>query len=282
MLDKNKCFCCHSSRIKFVIKRRDICIYKCLNCCVEFAISDVVDIRSDNSKNTIHTDPFFYEHVLANYHSQKEKIHSLINKRLKKYEKFLGKKPENILEIGCGTGAYCEEFKKNDVKYLGIELEDHMAEFAINNMNDVICINFMDMNEETKWDIIFCSQVIEHIDNPKEFFSKISRILSKNGLLHIDVPNHDSAISRVRKIFGKTDYGFIQPYFHMISYNKKSMANLLKQSEFCIDLISAYSNNNKTWGQPTVNERFVNKLVYMFTSIFEMGSLLTVVARKSA
>ena len=56
-------------------------------------------------------------------------------------------------------------------------------------MRNVIFGDFFKNLILKKFDVLFASQVVEHIDNPNIFFNKCFEVLNNNGILHIDVPN---------------------------------------------------------------------------------------------
>ena len=73
-----------------------------------------------------------------------------------------------------------------------------MYNFALSKSRNVIYGDFLKTSFKKKFDILFASQVLEHIDEP-DTFNKCNEVLSKDGILHIDVPNDKSLISYVRK-----------------------------------------------------------------------------------
>jgi hypothetical protein len=104
-------------------------------------------------------------------------------------------------------------------------------------------------------------------------------VLAPNGLLHIDVPNHGSIVSTIRKKVSKTEYGFIQPPYHMLAYTATSLRLLLEREAMKDVIVRAYSNDDEVWGQLTHNVSWVTKMVFGVGRATGRGSLLTAFAK---
>jgi len=128
-----------------------------------------------------------------------------IENYIRKYEK--SKKNFKILDIGCGWGQDLTgllEISKN-IELYGIEIDDekiaacqqkNITIFKINCEKDRIPV------DDNFFDVIIINQVLEHT---KEIFficSEISRVLKKQGILIIGVPNLASFHNRILLFFG--------------------------------------------------------------------------------
>src|SRR5205823_6579184 len=78
------------------------------------------------------------------------------------------------------------------------------------------------------FDIVTLFHVMEHVANPREVLSEVSRILKPDGVLVLQVPNIDSWQFRA---FGAKWYGLDIPR-HVIDYSKAAMLRLLADSGF--------------------------------------------------
>jgi ubiquinone biosynthesis O-methyltransferase len=97
-------------------------------------------------------------------------------------------KGKNVLDVGCGTGFFTYQIAKEAESVTGIDIFKDNITFANcnNRMNNVL---FMTANAEKlpykddSFDIIFCSEVIEHIKNKGVAIKEFSRVLKHNGIL---------------------------------------------------------------------------------------------------
>jgi 2-polyprenyl-3-methyl-5-hydroxy-6-metoxy-1,4-benzoquinol methylase len=251
-------------------------VFECKNCHLNFCS----EINILNLKNVIDTDPDFFHGISESYERQVDVARIIVPKRLKAYGQFLDRPVRSILEIGCATGAYATAFNEQGIRYVGLEVESSLAAKAkINTGLDIREGNFLDQKEFEEFDVVFASQVFEHIVTPN-LFLKNACLAAPKGLIHIDVPNHNSLTSTIRKIISRKDYGFIQPPYHMIAYDKRSFSNLITNFGLKTEFLCAKSNDDKIWGQLIARKSIsLSNLIYSASKILEMGSLLTFVGR---
>lgn len=95
--------------------------------------------------------------------------------------KQIGEKFKSALDIGSGEGLHAEILKKAGLEVIQIDKYSEKAE---------IKEDFMDYQFQNKFDVIFCSHVIEHQRNVGHFLDKIYDLLSDDGLLLLSAPKH--------------------------------------------------------------------------------------------
>ena len=235
------------------------------------------------SNSTI-TEADFYKGLKKNHKHQSEIAKEKAPRMLKYWKSILKNSMEkqvSILEIGCGTGQYYSAWKEQDVKWMGLEVNKDMLEFCQSKEIPASNIDLTSQELPEKYDVVFLSQVLEHVIDPKIFISKIKENMLNGGVLHIDVPNHDSMISLYRRLNPfHSEYGFLQPNHHLIAYNKKSLSYLLNKNGFKLIKVRAYSNDDNTFGQLVMDKSVVNKFIFWLSNLFGRGSLLVAIAIK--
>ncbi|MBF0329836.1 MAG: class I SAM-dependent methyltransferase [Nitrospirae bacterium] len=105
--------------------------------------------------------------------------------------------PENILEIGCGTGATGQLLKQKfpNLFYKGIELDKTAAELASKRLDNVVVadINRFDAIElgieKESFDLIICADVLEHLYDPWKTLHDLRDCLRPDGKLIASIPN---------------------------------------------------------------------------------------------
>lgn len=270
------CPSCNENQIKFVTKRSGINIVSCKSCSLTFVKSNT---QAESANDPIMTDPNFYHAIDTNYETQLELARMILPGRIAEYEKLLGRRLSSVIEVGCATGAYARAFDELGVAYTGVEIEDDIAKKARDRTGmNIISADLMDLKFKNSFDLFFCSQVVEHVKDPTAFISRASA-LCDNGLVHVDVPNHDSLTSKIRKIYHPNHYGFIQPSYHMIAYNQKSLSKLYSRCNLEILQCKPVSNDDMLWGQLVISPTGINKLIYLISSQLNLGSLLTAIGR---
>ena len=103
-------------------------------------------------------------------------------KNISSYAKFVN---GNVLDVGCGQKPYQHVFKT--ASYIGMDIEQS----GHNHQNENIDVFYDGKTfpfEKNKFDNALTNQVFEHVFNPEEFLSEITRVLKPGGHLLITVP----------------------------------------------------------------------------------------------
>jgi N-acetylglucosaminyldiphosphoundecaprenol N-acetyl-beta-D-mannosaminyltransferase len=139
-------------------------------------------------------------------------------------------------------------------------------------------VSSLDALKGQTFDAVFMSQVLEHILTPRSFLQVVRNFLVPGGVLHLDVPNHGSLASLVRRIAG-SDYGAVQPMHHLLGYSGRPLRRLLESAGFQIVHLGAHTNDDPLFGQlgPL---RLLSKLQCLASAPIGRGSMLVAVARK--
>lgn len=108
-------------------------------------------------------------------------------------------KRPRVLDIGCGYGGTIRAFAEAGYETLGLEIDPNLAEFARLNIErisnaQVMCADFVTENPTAlgTFDLIFCTDVIEHVSDPDHALKVAASILRPGGLLVLQIPNRDS------------------------------------------------------------------------------------------
>ncbi len=115
------------------------------------------------------------------------------------------KESDKILEVGCGAGHILEKVRKG--KLYGIDISEIQIERTKKRMGDKVELKKAPGEnipyEDKFFDKILCSEVIEHVIDPREVLKEISRVLKDNGILSLSIPNED-VINSTKKFLKKT------------------------------------------------------------------------------
>lgn len=222
------CLLCGAYDKKNIFNNNVQAIYKCLKCNLLTATPlDDKLFRREEEKEIAKSK------INLQYHLTKaEKIITRIQKRYPN-KNLHGLK---ILDIGCGNGTLYTTTKKHGLSYYGIEpntniykISKHLFPKAtIHNIKlDDISIN------PNSIDIIVINHVLEHIKNPLRFLKKCFTFLKPNGIIYIEVPLDDSAVTvaKIKNVFGiKT----ASPTCinHLNLFNRKTLENTVLQAGF--------------------------------------------------
>lgn len=135
------------------------------------------------------------EHHLGNPTVTSVQDYGLV-KRMNQISKYVNIKNNIILDVGCGNGIYSLKFGELGAKeIIGIDIEDirlkKAKDFAVNYKN----IRFYHISAEKLpfgdcyFDIILLADVLEHILYPEIALKEMNRVLKKDGIIILFVPN---------------------------------------------------------------------------------------------
>lgn len=147
---------------------------------------------------------------------------------------YLGK---TFLDIGCGSGAISLFLTAQGKEVVGIDISKRAIESCIRSagilkLEKRISFKTMKFPQETprqKFDIIVCSEVLEHIKDDKRTLKKIYYLLQPSGLLVISVPSKNAPLYRLgfaRKFDAKVG--------HLRRYGLEQLVNLCEKIGFNI------------------------------------------------
>ncbi|MBH21392.1 MAG: bifunctional 3-demethylubiquinol 3-O-methyltransferase/2-polyprenyl-6-hydroxyphenol methylase [Rhodobiaceae bacterium] len=102
-----------------------------------------------------------------------------------------------ILDIGCGGGLACEPIAKLGGLVHGIDADKEAIKIAKQHSKNVgldilyenKSVEKLELSDESKYDIIFVLELIEHVDNPSDLLKKIDPYLKENGLIFVSSIN---------------------------------------------------------------------------------------------
>jgi len=99
----------------------------------------------------------------------------------------LNAKVKSMIDLGCGEGAMIRAIKKEfpKVKLTGIDISPRRINCLKKRLpKDKFYIkDVCNTNIKEKFDFIYSSQVIEHVQSDKKMIKEMSRLLKKNGIL---------------------------------------------------------------------------------------------------
>jgi len=117
-------------------------------------------------------------------------------KRIKKIaletKKFCKDKKCSILDVGC-FDRYLEKMLPKNISYKGVD---------INKNADIMCdLNSGKIPTKEKFDVVICSEIFEHILNPKKLLEEMKRVMKDKAIGIITIPNENHIKTRLRRLF---------------------------------------------------------------------------------
>ncbi len=200
MIQYTTCPICNSLAIAYVhdsidytVSKKKFSIWECHNCFVRFT----QDVPSQQEIGPYYKAEAYISHTdtqkgLINKIYHKVRNYTLKSKRkLIQHETSLSK--GNILDIGCGTGAFLNEMKSASWNITGLEPDKKASKMAsklygINTQNPEVLFQL----PKNSYDAITMWHVLEHVHQLHEYIKALYDLIKDNGSIFIAVPNYTS------------------------------------------------------------------------------------------
>ena len=156
--------------------------------------------------------------------------HKLRYNLIKKY-----KPSGSLFDLGAGWGHFMLTGQMLGYEVYGIEISEQPYLYSKNDLKlPVDHIDFFDMKEDKKFDIVTMWDVLEHIDKADDVIAKCARITAKDGYIVIQVPQIDSYFAKKHK-----DSWKMMGLDHVNYFGKKTITQLLKKHGYEVKTIKS-------------------------------------------
>ena len=206
-----------------------------------------------------------------------------------------------ICDIGCGNGALIirlDELTRNlpqRVSYEGFELSNPFVNYGrqaakFKKLPNIFFKRF-DIEKDhfqNKYDIIICTEVLEHLHDPKNALERIHHSLNNGGVLLLSTPNSKNLIKypfpflkkivtgrdshELAKFLTKKEHQFklAELEQHLYVYSHRELKNILKQLGFTI---YRAPRSTTLFGGPFLdNHSLLFAVTILFDSFFDLIS----------
>jgi len=160
------------------------------------------------------------------------------NNKLKIVVDFIPDVPKTILDVGCASGWFISKISKkfSKAKCYAIDIYDKGIKYA-KKTYPKIEFKVADAHKipykKNTFDLVICTEVLEHLDTPKSAILEIKRVLKKGGLSIIELDSGNLLFSLVWYIWRKL-WGKVWNDSHLHSFNIKKMEKMIISCGFSI------------------------------------------------
>ncbi len=136
-----------------------------------------------------HDEPVAFHRAEANFRNPWviSRIHEFYSYRLKK---------PRILDIGCGAGFLANQLARDGFDVTGVDLSQSCLQTA-RNRDDTKTVKYMMADayelpfEAGSFDIVTCTDMLEHVSDPQKILNEVSRVLAFNGFFFFHTYNRN-------------------------------------------------------------------------------------------
>lgn len=213
------CPVCRAPDATYIVRAKDHDVYRCPGCGTHF----VDPLPSATTQHALYDDP--YAQATTGYYAKAEKKLRRSRRRARLINRF-ARNPGAFLEVGASGGFMVEAMRELGYTATGVEPDQPgvayaRAHFPQNTFHNGLLSEVA--SKLDRYDVIYCSEVIEHVPDPRGFVATLAEHLKLGGLLAITTPdvshwNKPADISRWKE-FG--------PPGHCIYFTPKALRWLL-------------------------------------------------------
>ena len=143
--------------------------------------------------------------------------------------------PNIVLDVGCGSGYLAFLLKQENPRILvhGFDVSLEALKLATSlDKKYKLDINYENIPEnESSYDIVVCSEVLEHLFNVGHCLMEINRVLKHQGKLVVTVPNFSFWRFRIDSLMGRIPY-VVSDERHIQTFNKELLTKRLNKAGF--------------------------------------------------
>ena len=232
MIISDTCPVCGSAKIQPVFDVKDYTVsqelfpvYHCNDCTARF--TNNVPAEADIGAY------YKSEDYISHTETSKGFINSLyhsVRRRTLQQKKWLirnvsGKETGNLLDLGCGTGAFLQVMQNAKWQVKGLEPDPDARSIAAARGLDVAATTQFFHLPSASFDVVTLWHVLEHVHQLHPYMDQLKSILKPDGWLVIAVPNYTSGDAQR---YGKTWAAYDVPR-HLYHFSPKSMKSLVQQ-----------------------------------------------------
>lgn len=162
---------------------------------------------------------------------------------------------KRVLELGCSVGTQSRVLRNDlNCEITGIEINHAAAEQAKRFCSKVIIgnldnLDFSSIFAQQNFDVVLCSDVLEHLYNPTLLLSRVKPLIEKDGYLVASIPNIVHIAVIFEMLSGKFDYkdkGLLDNS-HIRFFTRKSIIESFSAAGFKIEIIERnYARESET------------------------------------
>ncbi|MEP3427576.1 MAG: class I SAM-dependent methyltransferase [Roseibium sp.] len=208
-------------------------------------ISGVIYIEDFYSGDETYEEGAYRESNLRAFGSRDYEVLTDVNRRASAYQQYVVGR--DMLEFGCGDGAFLHKIRDNVQSCCGVELQRNYIK-ALNDAG-IVCHSSLDEIPGEQVDTVLSFHVIEHLPDPVIILGELLRVLKPGGTILIEVPHaNDILLSKLQNTAFKKFTLWSQ---HLVLHTRESLKRLLIASGFediAIEGVQRYPlSNHLSW-----------------------------------
>ena len=180
-----------------------------------------------------------------------------------------------VLDVGCSSGLLLSRLKNEGFKIYGIDPNKEACSAIKKKLGNVVFNGTLETylkKYNGKFDFIVYNHVLEHIEDVNKEISLVKKILKKDGLFMVGVPNTNNLVFFLRQKYWES----LMPNEHIWHFNTSYMTKLLNKFDFKVMGKSFYNHRREDY--PRKKRIFFNVLV-LLNKLFKTGEAVLLITK---
>jgi len=174
-----------------------------------------------------------------------------LGKKLKMIERFSFK--GKLLDYGCGTGHFLEKADKLGWQVQGVEPDETARENGVPTLQKNVVSSLPQLPEDAQFNVITLFHVLEHVHELDQTLNQLIKLLDKNGVLYLALPNH---LSKDAEHYGEYWAGYDVPR-HLYHFNQRAVFQLSKN--YGLNIVSTIPMKFDSYYVSMLSEKYMGK-----------------------
>lgn len=238
---------------KLIFKKSDgVGIWQCPCCDIMYASPRFTEKSLlQIYENEAFSDLSFYNSwSYENWKASRDRSYIVSNLKARLLKRFLAA-GARVLDVGCSTGLFCFEARKQGFDVEGIDPSKMLTETGSKALKIHLhhgSLEKFDPGYKFKGVVVW--DVLEHVYNPVEIVGRCGFLMEPGGYLFLQVPNHEGVSNRLKTFLSRlnlkrSDFKHFGFPHHVYSFNKKSLSALVGSAGFKPVLFESWSQQLK-------------------------------------
>jgi SAM-dependent methyltransferase len=138
---------------------------------------------------------------------------------------------ERVLDLGCGAGRFVAALRQAGADAIGVDLAEGALERARRNVPGADFSTTTETIPDSSVDLVWCSEVIEHVPDTAVLLSEARRVLKTGGRILVTTPSYDLP-RRLPIALLRWEAHFDPLGQHVRFYSRRSLARVLTTFAF--------------------------------------------------
>lgn len=144
------------------------------------------------------------------------------------------KKPQKILDVGCASGWFLNEVSKKYPKAecSGVDVYKKCIDYG-NKRYKKLKLKHADAHKlpfkKNTFDLVICTEVLEHVVNPEKVIKEIKRVLKKDGVAIIEMDTGNFLFKAVWYWWTNIKHGVWEDS-HIQVFNAKKLEKMIEEN----------------------------------------------------